>query len=222
MCERTLPAETVHGIFGRHSPPRCACPHPGARESRWPLRGSAGSPQFEHPRDHPRADLPPQQDGAFRNCDGGVGGLNQCSKALSAFQGRKWFQIRNWGCWGVGVARQTPSPPPWGWSCSVQGLFQAPTLLCFSLVVTLPLPGAQPRHPQRLPDICQQISVPRMSLCPQCQPPWLGSCLLWSPPETPRAGMGWDSPAPDLQPWLLSRHGRGWEIPRFSQRTHPT
>lgn len=113
MRERTLAVETVHRIFGRNSPPSSACALPGARESRWPSRGSAWSPQSEHPRDHPRADLPSQQDGAFRNCDGGVGGVESAPKAPVSFPRKEVVSDPKLWVLGSGGGRwpsKTPSP----------------------------------------------------------------------------------------------------------------
>lgn len=119
------------------------------------------------------------------------------------------------------MAQQNPLPhgagAPWSRECPGH------PRRCFGLVVTLPLPGAQLRHPQPLPDLCQHTSTPGVSLCPQCQPqpPWLGSHLLWCPLETPRVGRGWDSPTLDLQPWLPSWDGRAGRFPDYLRELIP-
>lgn len=167
--------------------------------------------------------MPSQQDGAFRNRAGGVGGLNQCQRPCQLSKEGSGFKSETGGVGG----RRWPSKPP-----------HAPTM-----GLELLGPGTVPRtHPAvsaswppflflglnlgTLSPFLTCASCPVLLGCPSVPSaspscPWLGSCLLWCPPETPRAGMGWDSPALDLQPWRPSRHGRGWEIPRFSQRTHP-
>lgn len=85
MCERTLAVETVHGIFGRNSPPQL-CLSPPWSQGELHIEGLSIRVTPERICSLSRMVLSGIVMGAW-------GGLNQRPKALSAFQGRKWFQI---------------------------------------------------------------------------------------------------------------------------------